>query len=180
MGTIPFAKAQLGCRESTAKDGFTVKTCFHKNGKPSSIEKWDAIHRQGSITCYDAAGKEIFYESLRRFGGHASVYLDYYANGQIKKAEYSSAPDGGIQFWHTIYKFDEAGNQTDKTDMSQPDGHPVLQPIFYDTAKHTKPIAIPSQSNPTAACAVPYSTVCEITNETSCPIKVLMKARPNL
>lgn len=159
VGTMPFAKAQSGCKLSTAKEGSTVKTCFHKNGKPSSVETWDAIHRQGSITCYNAAGKQIFYESLRRFGGHASVYLDYYANGQIKKAEYSSAPDGGIQFWHTIYKFDEAGNQTDKIDMSQPDGHPVLVPVFYDTSKHAIPIKTPVKTNPITACAAPYSTV---------------------
>lgn len=75
---------------------------------------------------YNNRGKEIIHYDLRRFAGHASVYLEYYGNGQISKAEYSSAPDGGIQFWHKIHYFDEQGNPTSFMDLSQPDGYPRL------------------------------------------------------
>ena len=88
---------------------------------------WEDNGREGTMTCYNAAGKQILFHYLRHFAGHASVYLDYYTNGQVKKAEYSSAPDGGIQFWHIIYYFDEAGKETSRTDMSEPNGHPVLR-----------------------------------------------------
>lgn len=175
----PIIVGQLKCKKVTNKEGTVTTTCFHKNGNPSYIEIWGASKREGTMNCYNASGKQILSHLLRRFAGHASVYLDYYENGQIKKAEYSSAPDGGIQFWRIIYYFDETGNETGRTDMSEPDGHPVLRtmPDREDKEPPSKPIVQPIFSP--QACAVPFSTVCQITNKTNKPLKIWMKAKPN-
>lgn len=119
--------AQLKCKTLIDKNKNTVKKCFHKNGCIATLESWDSIHREGSFKVFNNKKTEIAFYYLRRFGGHASVYVQYYKNGQVSKIEYSSAPDGGIQFYRTITTFDEQGNKTSFADYSQPNGHPTLQ-----------------------------------------------------
>lgn len=131
------------------------------------------------MVCYNNQGKEIINYDLRRFGGHASVYLDYYANGQISKAEYSSAPDGGIQFWRKIHYFDEEGNQTGFTDLSQPDGHPVLRRNIEERYNYNTPPPAPKNDS-SAICAVIHVTNWQVVNETKSPVKVLLKAQHNM
>ena len=171
--------AQLSCKTIKNNDGSTIKTCFHINGKPSTVETWDKINREGRMICYTNLGKEIINYNLRHFAGHSSVYLDYNTNGQIKKAEYSSAPDGGIQFYRMIYNFDEQGNQTGFMDLSQPDGHPHLMP--FEPSKPAIVIVKPTpKKQDVIACAIPYSTNFELVNETKHKLKILLKAQPNL
>lgn len=177
IATINFS--QLNCKTTTDKIGNTTATCYHKNGKPSSIQIWDKLHRTGTMKCYTNTGKEIINYGLRHFAGHASVYLDYYANGQIKKAEYSEAPDAGIQFYRNVYKFDEAGNQTDFQDYSQPNGHPQLIMKFDTNNPYlhtTKPII---KKQEVIACATPFITTYKLVNETKNKITVLLKAQKN-
>lgn len=128
-----YCYAQLNCKTKKDAASNIIKTCYHNNGKISVMEVWDKERRSGRMIGYNNKGKEIINYDLRRFAGHSSVYLEYYNNGQIKKAEYRSAPDGGIQFWHIIHNFDSQGNQTEYYDLSQPDGHPVLMPKFKDS-----------------------------------------------
>lgn len=172
--------AQLNCKTLFGNEGDKTIKCYHKNGKLSSIEIWDKNKREGSIKCYTNTGKEIINYDLRRFAGHASVYLDYYTNGQIKKAEYSSAPDGGIQFYHTIYKFDEAGTQIDFQDFSQPDGHPTLFKQ-YDTNRYKPAVVKPTtKKQEVIACAIPYITTFEVINESKKKVTIQFKAQKNL
>ena len=174
------AFTQLNCKIYSIENQSTNKTCYHKNGKISTQEIWDKDQRTGTMKCYTNTGKEIISYDLRRFAGHASVYLDYYPNGQIKKVEYSSAPDGGIQFYHTIYKFDEVGTQIDFQDFSQPDGHPRLFKL-YDTNRQYQTVVKPTIKKQEAiTCAIPYITSFELLNETKHKVNILLKAQNNL
>lgn len=171
--------SQYNCKKSIEKDGSTVTKCFHTNGKLSTIETWDKNRRSGTLKAFDNNGKEIINYSLRKFAGHASVYLQYYKNGQISQAEYSSAPDGGIQFYHIIHKFNEQGFQTEYYDYSQPDGHPVLT-----MPKHLKKdldniTALKDTISKLNTCAVIHITQGKIINETNKAVSVVVKGLKN-
>lgn len=169
--------AQLHCKEIKLADGGSEKKCFHKNGRLSTIEYWDAQRRSGKMTGYSNQGVEIFIYGLRRFAGHSSVYLSYYENGQVKKAEYSSAPDGGIQFWRIIHYFDENGNQTALQDFSQPDGRPALH-VTFDTSRYYKQEPKKEILQNNTKPAVPdCHTEFVLINESKALISILCKAK---
>lgn len=79
------------------------------NGKTSTIcvIKDD---RDGYAKAFNFKGEEIYHRYIRRFAGHASVHFQHHPNGMVKKAEYSSHPDAGIQWYRTYTHFDEQGN----------------------------------------------------------------------
>jgi antitoxin component YwqK of YwqJK toxin-antitoxin module len=104
----------------------TLEIKYHSNKKISTEARWDKDMRFGKFKCFDAKGKLLFEYGLRKIAGHASVWAEYYKNGQVRKATLTSAPDGGIQYYHEEYTFDENGNQTSYIDLSMPDGRPVL------------------------------------------------------
>lgn len=118
--------AQQNCTTTTNAQKNSIKKCLHENGAVSTIETWDKEKRSGSLKAFDKNGKELFNYGLRTFAGHASVFLTYYKNGQVSKAEYTSAPDGGIQYNHEISKYDVDGVRTSFEDLSQPDGYPRI------------------------------------------------------
>jgi hypothetical protein len=127
------------CQNITSENG-NEKLCFHANGQVSTKEMWDNNHYWGKFVMYKNDGKEILHYELRRVGGHASVYPTYHANGQVHKLEFSSAPDGGIQFYNYFHAFDEAGNQTEYVDLSRPDGYPttiIKSPDFQKETEET-------------------------------------------
>lgn len=105
----------------------TLEIHYHSNHKISTEARWDKDMRFGKFKCFDSKGKLLFEYGLRKIAGHASVWVEYYKNGQARKATLTSAPDGGIQYYHEEYTFDENGNQTSYVNMSMPDGHPVLK-----------------------------------------------------
>jgi hypothetical protein len=158
---------QLNCKTIQRNDS-TITYCYHANKKPSSIESWDGNKYWGRMQCFDFKGKEIINYQLRRVAGHASVYLNYFPNGQISKAEYSSAPDGGIQFYRIIHRFNEQGEQTEYTDLSQPDGRPVITipQHLYKNPDQQSPIVKEPTKLEVIQCAVPFQTVYRVTNET--------------
>lgn len=163
-------------------DTGTIVHSYHSNGKVSTTEFWDNEKRWGRMTGFDSQGKELFDYFLRRFAGHSSVYLHYYPNGQVKKAEYSSAPDGGIQFYKIIHHFDETGVQTAYWDLSQPDGRPVV--FYHQEKRDEKPAPIPLIEKPVEkvvmTCATPFMTVFNIANETNRKITVNLISVQNL
>jgi hypothetical protein len=160
--------------QTLVTDTGTIVACYHASGKISTAEFWDNEKRWGRMTGFDSEGKELFDYFLRSFAGHASVNLSYYPNGQVKKAEYRSAPDGGIQFYHIIHHFDEAGIQTAYVDLSQPDGRPVV--LNPNEVKYPSPDQNPKIEKPVAteamSCATPCMSVFSITNETTRKITV--------
>lgn len=136
----PFlASAQLKCKTTNQSDGSTIKQCFHQNGQVSTLESWDKDKRFGSIKGYTNQGKELFSHSLRSVGGHASVSLTYFPNGQLEKVDFSDAPDGGIQFYNSTTRFDEKGNQTAFSETKYPH-QPEFEIQIPDSVKRRKPL----------------------------------------
>lgn len=176
---LPNASAQFNCKTTGRDNGDQVKTCYHKTGEPSTIETWDKDKRWGTLAAFNHQGKQLFKYDLRSFAGHSSVYLQYYPNGQVKRAEYSSAPDGGIQFWQIIHVFDESGNQTEFYDLSQPDGYPVII-TTPDTSRRPYTTKTETFKQEIVTCATPFITVFEISNETNRKVKVKMNPQSNL
>lgn len=119
--------AQHKCKTDKTNTG-TTTVCRHQNGSASTLEEWDKDRRQGSFTAYNSEGKELCKYYLRTFAGHASVHVSYHPNGQVKKVEFRSAPDGGIQFQHETIEFDEKGAKTNFYDFSYPPKL-ITQPI---------------------------------------------------
>ena len=159
--------SQLGCQSKKVNDK-QVKICYHSNNKLSTIETWDLQKRSGSIQAFENTGKLLFEYGLRTFAGHASVDIKYHPNGQVSKAEYRSAPDGGIQFWHIITEYSMDGKETNKIDLSQPDGHPVL--MVPDKNNTNKPVVTKTEE---------YVTVFKIFNATGNKVSVDFKASVN-
>jgi hypothetical protein len=176
--------AQLNCKTFKLTEGAIEKVCYHKNGLKSTVENWDKNERNGKFTAFDNQGKELCEYYLRKFAGHSSVYVNYHKNGQVSKAEYSSAPDGGIQFWRIIHHFNEAGTQTAYYDLSQPDGHPTIEaperksPIRQkDTV--TKQVHIKTKDS-VMSCASIFTTKFKIVNHTTKKLNLQAKSRANL
>jgi len=141
----PALFGQLNCKTTRQKDGSTVKKCFHKNGKVSTIESWDKDKRRGTLKGFNKSGKELFSHNLRQSGGHASAQMTYFPNGQVKSIYYSDAPDGGIQYYNSTTQFDAAGNQIAFNERSHDDDLHLRipapsPPIVRDTTKRRKPV----------------------------------------
>lgn len=82
---------------------------YYKTGQLSTIVSYDKDNRWGKAIAYNKAGKQIYEWELRRIAGHASVHFSYNSEGGVEKAEWSSAPDGGIQWYHTTTYFNPDG-----------------------------------------------------------------------
>lgn len=171
-----FVFGQLNTKTKTSEDGAKTISTYHKNGKPSVIESWDKDQRWGSMKAFNSDGKELFNYDLRKFSGHATVYLEYYPNGQVKKAEYSSMPDAGIQWYRYIHEFDESGNQTYFANLSMNTGTEIL--VWPDSIEIPKTIIV-TRPNEVVECAVIMVTNYQVVNETDKTITVTMKAVPN-
>lgn len=163
--------AQLGCKTTTSADGGKLTVCLHHNKQVSTSEIWDKDNRSGKIVGFDSQGKQLFYYSLRRFGGHSSVSVSYFPNGQVAQVDHSDAPDGGIQFYNSTIKFDEWGKQIDFTEMRYPP-----ERITYVTT----PSPVKKEPQPvTAACAVPFFDYFKVKNSTKSKILFRVTTKPS-
>lgn len=166
--------AQLNCKTNSLNTDI-ITTCFHKNGQKSTVETWDKDKREGKIQAFDLNGKALFTYYLRTFGGHASAHLNYYPNGQVQKIEYSSAPDGGIQFYQDSRKFNESGEQIDFWKMEYP--LETLTELKHFETENLKDSAqtIKKVEEP----VVQYQTVFKIMNTTGKKIILDLEAQEN-
>lgn len=165
-----FAFGQLNCKTVTKSDG-TAKTCYHKNGTISTLETWDTAKRMGNIKGFNSENKELFSHSLRSFAGHASAELLYYPNGQVSQVKYSTAPDGGIQFYKSTTKFDEQGKQTDFSEFKYPDDRLITAPQPAPPKEQPKELQQPIKQE-VAVCAPVCVDYFEIQNGTTKKIKL--------
>lgn len=130
--------------------------------------------RWGEAIAYDRNGKKIHEWSLRKVAGHASVTFSYYPDGGVKKAYWSSAPDGGIQWYKTTTYFEEDGTVSkeleDKHDRLGGSGIVQLRP-------RRKPVV----KQEVAECATIYSSEFwfENTTKRTVVIKVSHRHRSN-
>ena len=171
-------KAQLACKDSKDNSG-TKKTCLHSNGKVSTIETWDKEKREGQFKGFNNEGKVLFHFYLRRFAGHASVYPQYYKNGQISKIEYSSAPDGGIQFYRETITYSENGTvnggwKHEYPEVLTTEPYTKLPEKKVESKKDTVVIKSPAE------CAAPYLSIYTLINTSRRKVTIELKAKNNL
>jgi len=169
------ASGQLHCKTNNEADGGQVKTCFHSNGKSSTVETWDANRTWGNLLAYTSEGIELFNYGLRKVAGHSSVDLDYHSNGQVSKAHFSDAPDGGIQFHKSTCWYDEQGAKTNCRD----EGYPLLSPSTDPTFQPLEISPPPAFIQEVMTCGAPCMSVYRIVNTTRKKVNVTLKALPN-
>lgn len=169
--------SQYNCKKSVGLKGEEIKSCYHKNKKISTQEIWDNGKKEGKSIGYDSAGKQLYEFYLRTFGGHASAHLSYYVNGQVSKVQFSSAPDGGIQRYNEMIRFDEKGLQLERRIEQYP--HELMVPNFTDTGKFVKPIIEKLIKQEVVVCASPYLTYFKIKNSTSKNIRMKLIPQKN-
>lgn len=166
--------SQLNCKSIKNPEKVTIRNCYHKTGQISTIETWNEDKRNGNIKGFNNTGRELFNYSLRNYAGHASVLISYHSNGQVKKLEYSSAPDGGIQFYHYIHEFNQSGDQISYLDLSHWDDMLVLPNLGPDSTSVKK-----DKKTEVTICAEPWTTVFSIQNETNKKVIIRFKAISN-
>ncbi len=129
---------------------------YFKNGKIATSECYDANNRFGKAKAFNKRGDVIYEKEIRKIAGHSYVQFSYYPDGAVQKAEWSSAPDGGIQWYSSMTYFSQDGTITEETENDYDNSPGKL--LRYT---QTKPPVITSKKPDTAktiACAVIYST----------------------
>lgn len=111
----------------------TLHVHYFTNGKISTLST--IKNYWGKALAFNLKGDTIYTREIRRVAGSASVHFRHYPNGAVKSADYSSHPDGGIQWYKTYTKFDENGNITDEKE----DSHERL----YNPTHYREPILRP-------------------------------------
>lgn len=146
-------------------------TCANKyftgTKKVATSHCYDKDNRWGKARAFNRLGQQIYERDLRRIAGHSSVDFTYYESGAVKTASYSSAPDGGIQWYRSLTTFSEDGKITSETH----DDYDNRPHVFYRTrpGEHIpdKPVVVTAPPKPTVAeCAVIYSSEFWFTNYT--------------
>jgi hypothetical protein len=165
-----FLVSQYNCQKIINPQGEEIKSCYHKNGRISTQEIWENNKKSGKSIGYNSSGEQLYEFNLRTFGGHASVHLSYYASGQVSKVQFSSAPDGGIQWYKEMIRFDEMGVQIEKRIDQYP--YELTVPVFRDTSAFVTPIEKKTIKQEVIGCAIPYVTYYKIKNSTSKKIEV--------
>lgn len=133
-------------KESTMKtDTGTVVLHWFTTGQLSSKAWMDVDNRWGHSWAYDRSGKVIFDRQTRRIGGHASVDFRYHPNGAVSRADYSTMPDGGIQWYKSTTTFDTAGVQTGFSEQGWDNEGPLHPGIVKPERTVPKP-AIPTKT----------------------------------
>jgi hypothetical protein len=158
---------------------------IHKfpNGKVSTIAFLED-GREGKAIAYNLKGEIIYERSIRRIHGSSSVTFTHHPNGMVHKANYSSQPDGGIQWYKTYTEFNDKGVLINEIEdnyegpgrisprvriETNPES-PVTpnQPKEIEEMKETQ--TLPKQE--VAVCAVIHENSVEIVNHTNFAIRV--------
>jgi hypothetical protein len=143
---------------------------YFTSGQVSTRTWMDKDDRWGRTWAYKRDGSVIVEHQTRRIAGHASVHFEYHANGAISKAEYSDAPDGGIQWYRSTTTFDENGNKTGFTEQGHDNDGLIPRP---DMRFVEKPQVVGPQK-PVAECQKLYVNEVLVVNSTKwrCTVKV--------
>lgn len=123
-----------------------VYTYFQKTKRVSTSICINPDGREGQALAFDQNGKEIYRAHERRFGGSEGTDFSYYPDGAVRKAEYHSAPDAGIQWYRSVTEFSPEGVVTN----FWKDSHDERVTIFRQ--EETNPIVAPPKTE-TVACA---------------------------
>lgn len=125
-----------GIVESVKNDSGTFVLHRFTTGQLSSREWMDKDDRWGRSWAYDRQGHVIFEQQTRKFAGHAGVEFRYHPNGAVSRADFSTMPDGGIQWYKSTTTFDENGKQTGFSEQGEDEHGPIpphVTPIWPST-----------------------------------------------
>lgn len=166
------------------------KDSYYKSGKISASQCFDKDNRWGEAKVFNTKGEVTYRKELRNVGGHSSVQFTYYDNGGVKKAEWSSAPDGGIQWYRSVAYFAEDGTLQHEDEDSYDRTTQLTVKPGYTTSPTTKtpdkehpvptkpaPPTTPTTPTPspseTMECAAIYASEYWYINKTKYRIKVV-------
>ncbi len=155
------------------RDYPNCKYTYFKTGTTSTYQCYDKDKRFGKALAYNLKGQKIYERELRTVGGHSSVWFTFYKNGAVQKAEWRSAPDGGIQWYSNVTTFAEDGTVLSSIDNNYDDHVTVIKtqlpqqeipkPATTDTIKPKPEVMV---------CAVIYSCEFWYINHSKFPVIV--------
>lgn len=124
---------------------------FNGSKTVSTSVCWQMPERfSGRAIAYNKKGEIISEWQISRMHMLASVHFSYYPSGAVKRAEYSSHPDGGIQWYRSFTDFDENGVVTGVTNQSHEDLiSPTVnpQPIKHMVYDPSPPVTAPPKDS---------------------------------
>lgn len=124
------------------KDGCTYTYFTDKKVSTQRCENTDGF--QGKTTAYNQKGEVIGEWIISRTAMIAGVHFSFHSNGGVHKAEYSSHPDAGIQWYRSTTTYDENGNKIDFFEQSHDDHLKLFEPsrpvVQIDTIVKEKPV----------------------------------------
>ncbi|TVR79757.1 MAG: hypothetical protein EA412_05850 [Chitinophagaceae bacterium] len=109
----------------------TIEIHFFDNGNLSTMKTKSGMI--GKAIAYNIKGEIIYQKEIRSFAGHASVYFSHHPNGAVKTANYSTAPDAGIQWYKSTTEFSPDGEITNKTVRSHDMRERIIQTYIVET-----------------------------------------------
>lgn len=135
-------------------DSGRVVLHYFTTGQPSTVEWTDKDGRFGRSRALKRDGTVIVDHHTRRIAGHASVHFEYHPNGAVSKAEFSDAPDAGIQWYRSTTTFDDQGNRTGFSEQGHDDLHHIPSPgtTFTPPAEPFGPTEEPVRVEEVAIC----------------------------
>jgi hypothetical protein len=143
---------------------------YYNNGKLSAKIWMSRSAGRGRASCWDHDGRLMFDSEISKIHGHHSVRFEHHPNKVVSKVFESSAPDAGIQWYKSIYFFDESGNKIGEEKRSHEDLERVTIPDFRKSPE--QPIIQETQQ-----CAVIYSNELWIINESEFTLLLESNAR---
>lgn len=129
---------------------------------------YDRDNHWGVAKAYNRRGDVIYERQLRRIAGHSTVVFTWYASGGIKTAAWSSAPDGGIQWYKSYTTFTEDGHKNGEIEDSYDNRVTLHAPKDLPNVPNT--VVVPAKPA-VAECAVIYASEFWFTNYTPFPVQ---------
>lgn len=155
----------LGATAQPRKTG-CVYTYFKGTKKVSTSICINPDGREGTALAFDRNGREIYRGHERRFAGSEGTWFSYYPDGAVRKAEYHSAPDAGIQWYRSVTEFSPEGVVTNFWKDSHDDRVTILAPLESPNST-----VVPPQRE-TVACAPIWVSEAWFINESRYAVRV--------
>ncbi len=99
----------------------TLHIHYFPSGSVSTISYIDEAKLTGKARAYNFKGEVIYEEETRRMSGSAGVNFTHHENGMVHRADFSSHPDGGIQWLSKLTVFNDQGEKiSEKKEVHDP------------------------------------------------------------
>ena len=159
--------------------GFTQRDTLHihyfPNGKVSTYSYLEE-NKEGKALAYNFKGEVIYEKGTRLIYGSAGVRFTHHENGMVKVANYSSHPDGGIQWYRSTTTFDDKGNKIKYTEDNYegPGRNPIFIPYepFPPVTPDSPPTKKIEPKKEVVTCASIHENLVEVINHTKFKIEV--------